>query len=472
MFSPAAKEAPPNQPDKPRPSQSTKSFTPDLRAKLREALKVFPIDGQDRVGVLEKFEENTGRFLLQTFLKRDNSVHLLAKWNGEWSPKKHSLLSWLLEKSPSLLHQQNHYMYTPVQVALVERQVEFVKTILSLPRLENFQAILEHQSPMGNCLHLAVEHDFPELEALIQRCDGIRPAFACQSNTEKDTPLHLAVKRLVLDGLGDDEWSDTAVFKEGLRQLGEQTERPRPSGAWSKAVALQDGAGSPPGHLSDDSTIQDSGLELGIIGEIELSAEENLKRVQLLVEACPNPLFLKNKNNRTPYQEREHCLLRAPVVVRMIGEYVKDKADQDDARMRAERRIVVEDPVAAYIRSFCVRDLPRELALLSLYQPGQGQCFQSQSPTGFVLTFQQPERHAEFDLTGMPTSAISLLYLEQLSKHLKFESILKYVALPVLDIESPPEPIRRRNMCVFCFIIIFSMPLSSLFRSLGLNISA
>lgn len=47
------------------------------------------------------------------------------------------------------------------------------------------------------------------------------------------------------------------------------------------------------------------------------------------------------------------------------------------------------------------------------------------------------ERHGEFDLAGMPASTIPFSYLEQLGKHLRFESILRYVALPNLTVEVP-----------------------------------
>ncbi|KAI1320047.1 peptidase S8/S53 domain-containing protein [Xylariaceae sp. FL0255] len=45
------------------------------------------------------------------------------------------------------------------------------------------------------------------------------------------------------------------------------------------------------------------------------------------------------------------------------------------------------------------------------------------------------ECHIEFDLGGMPNDIISQAYLDQLALHLKFESILKYVALPALSVE-------------------------------------
>ncbi|KAK0618007.1 peptidase S8/S53 domain-containing protein [Bombardia bombarda] len=47
------------------------------------------------------------------------------------------------------------------------------------------------------------------------------------------------------------------------------------------------------------------------------------------------------------------------------------------------------------------------------------------------------ERSIEFDLVGMPNPVSTRAYLDKLA-HLKFESILKYVALPALSIERQP----------------------------------
>jgi hypothetical protein len=55
----------------------------------------------------------------------------------------------------------------------------------------------------------------------------------------------------------------------------------------------------------------------------------------------------------------------------------------------------------------------------------------------------RPERHIEFDLAGLPHATISEDYLNRLQKHLRFERILKYVALPRLTMESPV--VRRKK---------------------------
>ncbi|PSN59993.1 subtilisin-like protein [Corynespora cassiicola Philippines] len=54
------------------------------------------------------------------------------------------------------------------------------------------------------------------------------------------------------------------------------------------------------------------------------------------------------------------------------------------------------------------------------------------------------EKHIEFDLAGLPHTKISKSYLERLSKHLDFETMLKYVALPRLTVEDM-HPVRKQN---------------------------
>lgn len=46
----------------------------------------------------------------------------------------------------------------------------------------------------------------------------------------------------------------------------------------------------------------------------------------------------------------------------------------------------------------------------------------------------------------MPNSLITSDYLDRLSSHLQFESILKYVALPKLTIEAPTVRKRQKGL--------------------------
>ncbi|KAH6876438.1 peptidase S8/S53 domain-containing protein [Thelonectria olida] len=95
-------------------------------------------------------------------------------------------------------------------------------------------------------------------------------------------------------------------------------------------------------------------------------------------------------------------------------------AKDEDKIEKMLREVVAEDPIASYVRSYCVRRFSRDTIMKCLYSTGQ-------------------ERHIEFDLGGLRNENISEEYLHQLSTHLRFESILKYVVLPKLTIEAPPR---------------------------------
>jgi hypothetical protein len=58
------------------------------------------------------------------------------------------------------------------------------------------------------------------------------------------------------------------------------------------------------------------------------------------------------------------------------------------------------------------------------------------------------ERHIEFDLSSLPRPSISTTYLNRLSRHLKFEDSLQYVALPKLRVEQAPKTSSPRSAVV------------------------
>jgi hypothetical protein len=227
-----------------------------------------------------------------------------------------------------------------------------------------------------------------------------------------------------------------------LNELGNETERPRPPA-------------SPPSPSSHYAHTERGANALASTAAAATSpASTDLPpthSVRLIIEANPDALEMANAKERTPYREREEALLTDGLTKRTIARYVDYAMENDsgskwgdsdagscsddrassaamhgnprqeqrarDLEARAQRMLVVRDPVAHYIRSFCVRESrSREEKMTRLYKPGR-------------------ECHIEFDLAGMPKTVVPHAYLDQLALHLKFESILKYVALPTLSIE-------------------------------------
>jgi hypothetical protein len=59
--------------------------------------------------------------------------------------------------------------------------------------------------------------------------------------------------------------------------------------------------------------------------------------------------------------------------------------------------------------------------------------------------FLHAERQIDFDLAGLPNPSISASFLDGLKLQLRFESILKYVALPKLMVEQSAGPVNQRR---------------------------
>ncbi|RSL79987.1 hypothetical protein CEP51_006902 [Fusarium floridanum] len=366
----------------------------DLRSAFERALQDFPTDRKD----LPSFENQHKKLLLppQVHHNDTNVVHLLADWKprDQWSEQAVGLLGWLLRKQPKLLEEQNKKAYTPMHLALEAENDSFVECVLQLD-LENIVSVLRCEAPIGNCFHLAVGNDSPDIRRMIEKCGKNLQMLECQANTNRDTPLHLAVKKLDSDIEQHQEDQTEAELHAIVQGLDRMTLRKTlPAGP-------------------DDNDPDNSPA---------------LTTVKLLVQACPEALGIKNVQKRTPYQEREYCLRESPGFNKAVAGYVaRHESEKKAAEQRVQRLLFVKDPIASYIRSYCIRNSKtREQTMSRLYRPGQ-------------------ERHIEFDLAGMPRSVVPSSYLEQLANHLRFESILKYVALPNMTIEAVRKPKRRER---------------------------
>ncbi|KAH8802523.1 putative subtilisin [Xylogone sp. PMI_703] len=455
--------------------------------------------------------------------RKENLFHTMVKESWPKTPEQREFLNWMLQQQEYqiLLELKDHRGLTPMHNALYEGLVDFVDAVLEVKGLKII-SILEKKCFHGNCLHLATEKSFSNLSKMINICEGDKDIFMGDEKSPEDTPLHIAVQKLLVpvrdeppssaaatvdDDDGDDEdgqnwdngteslddeenqytqqnyedinnlegyeeeldkdyresasdveWGSSfeqhdedghedrgKIYEpeslryrletleereERLRQLlnnfDKEIIRPRPPSKTQGAkptTAQHLDTEDVKNFLTDggDTYTSSASHNTLTLGLTELPLDHN---VRLLVEACPEALTTKNKSDRTPYQEREYFLLDDPLVQILVKEYAENKesdgSTEEVREARAKRLIVVKDPIAHYLRSFSVRkSKSREETMKRLYKPGQ-------------------ECHIEFDLAGFPTTIIKEEYLNQLETHLKFESILKYVALPVLSVESQP----------------------------------
>ncbi|TRX93639.1 hypothetical protein FHL15_005611 [Xylaria flabelliformis] len=465
--------------------------------KLKDELKTFEMEHLHKLT-----SANSVRFGRQTLL------HIMVnEWSkDDWSLKQKRFLGWMLQQQNFriMLEDQNEDGVTPMHIALSKKVDEFVNCVLEAKGLGGIINILKKDSTStGNCLHIATKYNFPNLKAMIDKCTDNKDVLVSTNRSHRDTPLHVAVKDLILPVMiedlpeeppeeapdnspfdtdsnqGDGEYEQVTFVKADFSRDHEEDDSDyHPSQQDADADNSTDGKDSengepnqyrpetheerlerlrtilatlekettrprPPlphhthkeGRLGHVDTLL---LRAGTSPEfIELPPSHN---VRLLVEANPEALEMLNEAERTPYREREEALLNDPDVQKVISEYATqpvhelEEEDSDsnsmsdlecqqiveDRKKWARRMIVVKDPVAHYIRSYCLRhSKSREDAMKRLYQPGK-------------------ECHIEFDLAGMPDTVIPQAYLDQLALHLKFESILKYVALPALSIERQP----------------------------------
>ncbi|PQE32882.1 hypothetical protein CJF32_00001364 [Rutstroemia sp. NJR-2017a WRK4] len=432
----------------------------------------------------------------------NNIFHVMVREKWPTTPKQRNFLHWMLHQPEYqlLLERVGERGFTPMHDALYDSLFDFVDAVMEVEGL-NIIGVLKKRCQAGNCLHLATEKSFPNLSKMIDICADDKYALMDDENSPEGTPLHIAVKEVLVlvrdlderDGPESDDEIERPDEKEDQHsqqdheddydhasesyneEMDEDYEEPPSdveSGSSSEehdedgqehdgevyepepvryrfeareeredrlATLLDDldkefVRPRPPsrarhtgtkevkkGQLEEGATYTSSASRTILTQDLlELPASHS---VRLLVEACPEALERKNKFGRTPYQEREHILLDDLLVKELVKAYAEKKGhrgDTEEAReARAKRVIFVNDPIAHYLRSYCVRNESRDRTMKRLYKPGH-------------------ECHIEFDLAGFPTTVIKDEYLKQLETHLKFESILKYVALPVLSVESQP----------------------------------
>ncbi|KAJ6259971.1 Lipase [Drechslerella dactyloides] len=179
----------------------------------------------------------------------------------------------------------------------------------------------------------------------------------------------------------------------------------------TKAFAAQDADGNTPLHLATIAACTADQPE---------QQQNDFERVKIFVQKFPRALLTKNNSREhnaqhTPYQARIAELRQQ---AKTTGQIPKaDKVTSPMAVVVDENALYAKDEVAAYIRDYCITEFDnRDDVITALYQIGE-------------------ERHIEFDLISLPHKTISTSYLKSLSGHLKFENVLRYVALPQLSVK-------------------------------------
>lgn len=285
---------------------------------------------------------------------------------------------------------KNHLGHYPLHLALLEKKHAFVDAVLSQHDLKNLASLLKHTCSKENCLHIAISKSSPSIELMINKCKKY-PEIFTQENYDKNTPLHVAMsfmgdevdpsrlEHVIRDLIPAATPAQQAAINGGLASNGVDSRRSSLS-----LSSLDEETESQGSDVDDESQAGDGDSQAGDL-------IPGLHIVELLVTACSDVLKNQNVENRTPYQERIYQLRNSPKVKQVL-EKVKPKDAKGDVAASKEdafRKIVVEDPIAEYIRAYCVREFSRDQIMECLYQPGQGTCYVVPRVSGQALTKSQ-----------------------------------------------------------------------------------
>ncbi|KAJ4015293.1 hypothetical protein NW766_005628 [Fusarium irregulare] len=391
-------------------------------------------------------------------------LHLMInKFEGNWNRTHTRLLRWMLVEHQvftGLLEKTDEDGSTPLHRAISKEMEDAVRNILEIihdkKSISMISLLKMTDGKDNNCFHLAAVYPFTGLHRMLDICSE-KDSVLIAKNNRKDTPLHIAIKQLdrledqlvEMDHGEDTNNSPADDIGSGSKHVQSQCcgEASIDDASDAEVVQPESHNGSMQGHTTGDLYHDDEDLNqkrrerLGQmlkdldkdkekpavpplveesqehnVGEISTGVPRDLPSqdaVRQLIEACPAALTVENGDGRTPYQQRENTLLKDDVFQEVVEEYAeretanggqRSDCEVDERRNEANRHLIVNDPDAHFIRSYCLRNFTtREETIKRLYKPGQ-------------------ERQFEFDLAGMPTQTIQPSYLKRLEKHLRFES--------------------------------------------------
>lgn len=322
---------------------------------------------------------------------RDHILHILAKKSGWkegvwWTDKEvKQFLNWALGPlggHHDLLEEKNGDNYTPLHLALIDHHTAFVDAVLQNDDLVNLGTVLAETCQYGNSLHVAIRYklEFSSLNLMVNKCDF--QMFTKGQTETNDTPLHTCMS---MDMEEDDE-TDVETSSEDEDEnddedddddeaMDRKSETKHHYDKNSGFITIQNAPEKTTNQVDSKSSsnlqrrkAQTPGLQPVKSMSFPLTPEstfELFKVVELLIKKYSTVLSRRNEAKRTPYQERLHQL-----EISKFDEIqsIESATGRDDYF----RKIVADDPIAAHIRSFCVRRFARDKIMECLYHPGQG----------------------------------------------------------------------------------------------------
>uniref|UniRef100_A0A093UM10 Subtilisin NAT n=2 Tax=Talaromyces marneffei PM1 TaxID=1077442 RepID=A0A093UM10_TALMA len=343
---------------------------------------------------LWKPEEDPDRYFdnYKNFLRHRGSIHLHKiveyckdEFVRHWASKLPFFLRWVIRINPSLMAATTKLVqHTPLVYAILSENHEIVKVLLEI---EDMTSMLQVEPEVkGTCLHVAIEEESPSTSVIAKKLQSFPDVFR-RTNNKGETSLHVLVAFL-----GDE------VSPNALEKILTRFQQP---------------------NSTEDPPVETTESEEDIFS----SPKYRRRVIENILESVPAVISEQVKTGEvkglTPYQLRVHKLQNSNEVKDFIDASLNDliiKGDEEAEKLM--RYIIVEDPIAKYLRTFCVRTLKdHDEIVKALYEHGKG---------------------------GHPS--ISEDFLRELAKHLEFESILSYVALPALEVTpSKRSSLHRRS---------------------------
>jgi hypothetical protein len=351
---------------------------------------------------LESYEARTEFFLRYRHLfmggKEGTLLHVALQFcNHDYDRRilsLHPLFKLVVNEYPDILQARNSLGFTVLHFAIEMHLVPVAKYLCELAPSKAAASAIGCSGPEGgNCLHAVIRHgrhmdvmayfiSLCEVRAVLDRDDLGR------------TPLHYAVCL-----------EDPSAPRAS---------RAKPQHGFHRHPRIKPTAKSTEGvQLNDPDDNENSSNS---------ATTDRLTIIHLLIQKGSRALLEADRDGDTPYQARTRQLLKVNTMILTSQPDGTRKGQTGASEPRQNglsnfEMLVSTDPMTSLIREHCLRCFSREEVIKCLYKPGY-------------------EREITFDLVGLQHPVISKDYLVQLTKHSRFESVLQYVRLPRLTIET------------------------------------
>jgi hypothetical protein len=303
---------------------------------------------------------------------------------------RHRLLKLLLQDWPQLLIEQDSEKNGPLHLALQKkkRRREFVETVLECGRDDIVtKAIGLCNDRDDNCLHQAIKIEFRSTKQLILKC---HQDILVKKNKDQQTPLHMAMELVVSSRHKPAGARDSNAFQSDPAQVkGKESSSPKEFLARNDDLLVGVGKAKYAQGKNEDPTANISKLVKrgsalqghvndsvggGANHTVETMAFKSKQRrafdlqeiVEGLISRNGKSMSEKNGKGFTPYQYRLHVIKEKP------SKFSAYKTQQQQGGESTSEMAIEDDPIARYMKYYCLRNMDRKEAIEVLYEKGKG----------------------------------------------------------------------------------------------------